>query len=288
MVRRRLFYLAVAVLLIVSGSRVRYAQQLPFVGSNINVAAGVDNAFTGDPHFQKDTESCAMVSPRDPQTRVIAYIDFAPITTYGNADQDPDAIYFEAWPVLAVTHDGLHFYKIQFPGRPGTNSPADRSSPAFGMQFGSDPMCATTPGGKMHVIWLAGIRGGGSRMIVSTFEHQNNAEGTVNIVHLYSKELDRAKGGDLVDKPAIIGDIAGRLLACWTYFKGEEDLDVFKSYVYCARSLNQGQTWGDQQKVSKGFTRNQAVLPLLNPVNGSWHVIWRQIAPVEQKRGKLT
>src|SRR5262249_43703809 len=30
--------------------------------------------------------------------------------------------------------------------------------------------------------------------------------------------------------------------------------------------------------VSRNFKRNQGVLTLLNPVNGSWHVIWRQIA----------
>jgi hypothetical protein len=282
-----------------------YAQQ---PGPNVNVLPSYPNgifappfpppvtsltdSLRGDGYLQRQVEPAIAVSTYNPDHILAAFGDFR--TTAIPNDQGMPEDSTEGWVGLARSYDrGRTWFGSMVPGFPKDTSSVGQATPLFkaGLQAGTDPAIATTPGGRFYVAGLFFTRDKGSSVAVARYQDIPNTDGGdtiqyqgMNVVAVGSLPLLNT----FLDKPALAADVArgttsasvcGPVYVAWTIFNGQPDTTPFSSRIGFSTSEQGhcGSDWDRAFFISQPFKQNQGTAIAVDPRNGKIYLIWRHV-----------
>ena len=247
-------------------------------------------ALKGDNYLQRQVEPSIAASTYNGDHFLAAYGDYRTVD-FANDVGLPGAA-ASGWIGYSRSYDrGKHWYGAMVPGFPGGTSSADLSSPLHGLQAGSDPVIATTPGGHFYLGGLFFTIGGISNIAVMHLRDVPSLEGGDSIKPGKITIVDKGSQsdtGNLEDKPAIAADIArnttdpavcGPVYMAYTVFTGGGDTTPFTTKIGAIRSKQGkcGESWDNGQYINKNFKQNQGTAMAVDPASGKIYVVWRHI-----------
>jgi len=291
------------ILFLAATSVVTWAQQ---PGTNVNVLPAYPNgaasppfpplpisvtdATRGDGYLQRQVEPTVAPSTYNPDHILAAFGDYR--TTSIPNDTGLPGTAASGWIGLSRSYDRGHtWFGTLVPCFPQDKSAVCAKSPLTGLQTGSDPTLATTPGGHFYLGALFFTPGHISNVAVVHYRDVPDTDGGDTIRYQGAVIVDKgsvADSGNFIDKPAIAADIArgtasasvcGPVYMAYTIFVGGGGTAPFTSKVGFSRSRqgNCGSSWDHQLYLNKNYKQNQGTAIGVDPRNGKIYVVWRHI-----------
>jgi Bacterial Ig-like domain (group 3)/Kelch motif len=248
------------------------------------------DATRGDGYLQRQVEPTVAPSTYNPDHILAAFGDYR--TTSIPNDTGLPGTAASGWIGLSRSYDRGHtWFGSLVPCFPQDPSKICSKSPLTGLQSGSDPTLATTPGGHFYLGALFFTPGHISNVAVVHYRDVPDADGGDTIRYQGAVIVDKgsvADSGNFIDKPGIAADIArgtasasvcGPVYIAYTIFVGGGGAAPFTSKVGFSRSRQGscGSSWDHQLYLNKNYKQNQGTAIGVDPRNGKIYVVWRHI-----------
>jgi hypothetical protein len=246
------------------------------------------DATRGDGYLQRQVEPTVAPSTYNPDHILAAFGDYR--TTSIPNDTGLPGTAANGWIGLSRSYDRGHtWFGTLVPCFPQDTSAVCAKSPLTGLQSGSDPTLATTPGGHFYLGALFFTPGHISNVAVVHYRDLPDTDGGDTIRYQGAVVVDKgsqAAGGNFNDKPAIFGDhargttsasVCGPVYIAYTIFVGGGN--TFTSKVGFTRSKQGkcGSSFDPPQYLNKTYKQNQGTAIGVDPNTGKIYVVWRHI-----------
>jgi hypothetical protein len=248
------------------------------------------DAIRGDGYLQRQNEPAVATSTYNPDHLLAAFNDYRTVSIQNDTGLPGSAA--SAWIGLSRSYDrGQTWFGSMVPCFPQDPAPLCANSPLTGLQSGSDPTLATTPGGHFYLGALFFTSGGISNVAVVHYRDVPDTDGGDTIRYqgaVIVEKGSQSDSGNFNDKPAIAADIArgttsasvcGSVYIAFTIFNGGGGSAPFTSKLGFSRSTqgNCGSSWSHSIYLNKTYKQNQGAAMAVDPKTGKIYVVWRHV-----------